>query len=86
MPARLHVVSIHPQMSTDHPLTITLIVAGESWEKANELMRNMENSRHFRQTQVLGVTNATSSVPGDNVQFDISSSYVPETESKRSTR
>jgi hypothetical protein len=86
MPARLHVVSIHPETSPDHPLALTLMVAGESQERALELMRNMENSRHFRQTQVLGVVNATSSVPGDNVQFNISSLYVPETETKRSAR
>ena len=84
MPARLHLVSIHPEMSPDHPLALTLVVAGESWERANELMRNMENSRHFRETQVRGVINAASTVPGDNVQFDISSLYVPESETKRS--
>lgn len=86
MPARLHVVSIRPEMSADHPLMLTLVVAGESWERANELMRNMEDSRHFRQTQVVQVTNANSTVPGDNVRFDISSLYVPEPEAKRSTR
>jgi len=86
MPARLHVVSIHPQMSPDHPLMLDVVVAGESQERALELMRNMENSRHFRQTQVLGVVNAATAVPGDNVRFDISSLYVPETETKRSSR
>jgi Tfp pilus assembly protein PilN len=86
MPARLHVVSIHPETSPDRPLTLDLAVAGESQDRALELMRNMENSRHFRQTQVLGVVNAATAVPGDNVHFDISSLYVPDTEPKRSTR
>jgi Tfp pilus assembly protein PilN len=86
MPARLHVVSIHPEMSPDHPLALTLVVAGESQERALELMRNMEDSRHFRDTKVLGVVNATSTVAGDNVQFNISSLYVPDTEAKGSTR
>jgi type IV pilus assembly protein PilN len=78
MPARLHLVSIRPESSPDHPLALTLVVAGESRERAIELVRNMENSRHFQQTQIEEETTATSAVPGDNVQFDISSLYVPE--------
>jgi len=76
MPAGLHVVSIHPEMSEDHPLTLTLIVAGESQGRALELVRNMENSRHFRQTKTVEELNVTS--PGDNVQFELSALYVPE--------
>jgi hypothetical protein len=86
MPARLHVVSIHPEMSPDQPMTLSLVVAGESWERANELVRNMEDSRHFQGTKIVGETNATTSVPGDNVQIDISSLYVPETTAMRSAR
>lgn len=84
MPARLHVVSIHPEMSPDHPFALTLMVAGESQERALELVRNMEDSRHFRQPKILTVLNATTPVAGDNVQFDISSLYISETESKGS--
>jgi type IV pilus assembly protein PilN len=88
MPARLHVVSIHPEMSSDHPLQLTLVVAGESRERALELVRNMEDSRHFRQAFIVGEINATSSVPGDNVTVDISSLYVPESaaSTQRGTR
>jgi hypothetical protein len=88
MPARSHVVSIHPEMSPDSPLTLTLKVAGESQERALELVRKMEDSRHFRQPKILGVINATTAVPGDNVQFDIGSLYVPESETvlKRSSK
>src|SRR5579872_7360424 len=32
MPARLHLVSIRPESSPDHPLALTLVVAGESRE------------------------------------------------------
>jgi hypothetical protein len=78
MPAHLHLVSIHPEVSSDHPLSLTLVVAGESPERANELVRNMEDSQHFRQTHVLNTRNTASAVAGDNVQFDISSLYVPE--------
>lgn len=88
MPARLHVVSIHPEMSSDHPLLLTLVVAGESRERALELVRNMEDSRHFRQAFIVGEVSAAGTVPGDNVQVDISSLYVPDAEAvlKRSPR
>lgn len=87
MPAHLHVVSIQPEMSPDHPLELTMTVAGESRDRAVELVRNMENSRHFRQAFIVGEINAASSIPGDNVQVNISSLYVPETATlTRSTR
>ena len=85
MPARLHVVSIQPQASSQHQLELKLMVAGDSRERALELVRNMEKSRHFRQTQI--DEENVSPTPGDNVQFHISSLYIPETEmaSKRSS-
>lgn len=78
MPAHLHVVSIHPEATADHPLSLTLVVAGESQERALELVRNMEDSRHFQQTRIVSQINAMTEVSGDNVQVDISSLYVPE--------
>jgi Tfp pilus assembly protein PilN len=83
MPARLHVVSIHPEMSADHPLALTLEVAGESHERAIELVRNMEDSRHFKNPRIVGEISETTTVPGDNVKFNISSLYVPETTADR---
>jgi type IV pilus assembly protein PilN len=79
MPAHLHVVSIRPQMSTQDQLELQLVVAGDSRERALELVRNMENSQHFQQTQIEDEINA-SQTPGDNVQFSISSLYIPERE------
>src|SRR5450755_319271 len=78
MPARLHVVSIQPEMSPDHELELKLVVAGESRDRAIELVRNMENSRHFQQTQIEQENVAVQQTPGDNVQFEISALYVPE--------
>jgi type IV pilus assembly protein PilN len=77
MPPRLHVVSIHPQVTPDKELQLKLVVAGESRERAIELVRNMENSRRFQQTQIEQETTVTAQAPGDNVQFDISTLYVP---------
>jgi type IV pilus assembly protein PilN len=81
MPARLHVVSIRPSMSPEHQLELSLVVAGESRERALELVRNMEDSRRFHRTQITEELNAAASAtPGDDVQFDISALYVPEVE------
>ncbi len=88
MPPRLHVVSIRPEMASDNQLEIKLVVAGESRERAQELVRRMENSQRFQQTHILQETAAsTGQATGDKVQFDISAFYVPEVDSagKRST-
>jgi hypothetical protein len=80
MPARLHVVSIHPELTEDDELQIKLTVAGESRERALDLVRRMEESPRFRQP-VINSENAqvNSQTPGDNVEFQISALYVPAT-------
>jgi type IV pilus assembly protein PilN len=89
MPARLHVVSIQPALAADNQLAIKLVVAGDSSDRALELVRRMESSQRFQQTLIEQWRNERSQAPGDNVQFDISAVYVPEvgtkTEAKRST-
>lgn len=78
MPARLHVVSIHPELNEEEELQIKLTVAGESRERALDLVRRMEESPRFRQP-VINSENAqtNSQTPGDNVEFQISALYVP---------
>ncbi len=78
MPARLHVVSIRPDTSPDNELIINLTVAGESRDRALELVRKMEGSRHFQQTQIKSETTQTGLSSGDNVLFEISASYIPD--------
>jgi type IV pilus assembly protein PilN len=77
MPAHLHVVSIHPAMSPEHALELRLVVAGESRDRALELVRNMEDSQRFEQTEIVEENVALLQTPGDNVQFNISALYVP---------
>ena len=83
MPARLHVVSIHPDTSADNQLVIKLVVAGESRDRALELVRKMEESQRFHQTHIeeerTEETSARNTASGDLVQFNISAEYVPET-------
>jgi type IV pilus assembly protein PilN len=80
MPARLHVVSIQPAMAPGNQLEIKLMVAGDSRERALELVRKMETSQRFQRTQIEEetATAQTGQTPGDNVQFQISAVYVPE--------
>lgn len=77
MPAHLHVVSIHPDMSKDNNLEIKLIVAGESREQALDLVRKMEGSKRFKQTQIESERSETEPSNGDRVRFDISALYIP---------
>jgi type IV pilus assembly protein PilN len=83
MPSRLHVVSIQPEMAGSNQLMLKLRVGGESRERAQELVRKMESSQHFQQTHIREEISAQSSrAQGDNVEFNISATYIPEIESR----
>src|ERR1700676_3542604 len=79
MPPRLHVVSIHPELSPDNELEIKLIVAGDTREHALDLVSKMEASKHFHDTYIEEENSNHGNGPaGDTVQFQISALYVPE--------
>ena len=80
MPPRVHVVSIHPDMASENQLQIKLVVAGDSPGRVLELVRKMEGSQHFKQTEIHVQTSVTGlQNSGDTVSFDISALYVPQT-------
>jgi type IV pilus assembly protein PilN len=78
MPPRIHLVSIQPQLNDNNQLEIKMMVAGESQEKAIELVKHMEDSKHFRETRIEGIGPANVQ-PGSNdtVQVQINALYVP---------
>lgn len=77
MPAHLHVVSIHPDVSGDNNAQIKLLVGGASREQALDLVRKMENSKRFKQTRIDTVKFAGEEQKNtDPVQFEIVTSYV----------
>jgi type IV pilus assembly protein PilN len=80
MPPRVHVVSIQPELGVNNELAIKLVVAGDSRERALELVRKMEASKHFQQTEIEqeSAESGTGANQGDTVKFDISALYVPE--------
>ncbi len=79
MPARVHLVSIQPQLDDDNELQLKMIVGGDSRDKAIELAQRMEESKHFSQTYIETEHTATEGT-GDKVEFLINGVYVPETE------
>ena len=79
MPARLHVVSIHPDKA-DNQLKIKLVVAGRiSRPRARAGAQDGKFTTLPADSNRAGVDPA-GQTPGDNVQFDISALYVPDGE------
>ena len=77
MPPHLHVVAITPALNTNNQLEIRLSVAGESRDRALELVRKMEGSKRFRETAIN--SESAHGNPGQGeVEFDISALYVPD--------
>jgi len=78
MPPRLHVVSIQPEFGLDNELAIKLAVAGDSRDRALDLVRKMEESQHFQQTQIEqeSAEAGSGATAGDTVKFSISALYV----------
>jgi hypothetical protein len=52
------------------------VVAGDSPDRAIELVRRMEASQHFRETRI-GSQNNNAQQHGDSVEFEITAFYVP---------
>jgi len=78
MPAHLHVVFIHPDVSAENNAQIKLLVGGDSREQALDLVRKMEGSKRFKQTRIDSEKFATDQQrTTDPVQFEIVTSYVP---------
>jgi type IV pilus assembly protein PilN len=78
MPARVHLVSIHPELDEDNQLKLKMSIAGDSRDRALELARRMEDSRRFTQTYIES-ENFSPSTTGDPFKFNIVATYVPET-------
>ena len=78
MPARVHLVSIHPELDQDNQLRLKMVVGGDSRDRAIELARRMEESRRFTQTYIETEHAAPQGSSGDTVEFNINGVYVPE--------
>ena len=88
MPARIHLVSIQPQLNDDNQLAIKMVVAGDSSERAIELVRRMEDSQHFRDTRIdsYGAAQQVQQGSTDTVQVAINALYVPTYDQSKDQR
>lgn len=77
MPPRVHLVSISPQLDENNELALKMTVAGDSRERAVELLRRMEDSRRFAQTAITAERHVESQT-GDTEQIEMASIYIPE--------
>jgi type IV pilus assembly protein PilN len=78
MPAHLHVLSIHPDVSADNNAEIKLAVGGDSRDQALDLVKKMEASQRFKQTRIESEKFATERQGNtDPVQFEIVTLYIP---------
>jgi len=75
MPPRVHLVSMHPQMTEDSQLALDMTVAGDSRDRAIELPRRMEETRRFAQTAIKGEEHLINA--GDTIQLEIYALYIP---------
>ncbi|HXM65632.1 MAG TPA: hypothetical protein VN911_02795 [Candidatus Acidoferrum sp.] len=79
MPTRVHLVSIHPELDEGNQLKLKMVVGGDSRDRALELARRMEESRHFSQTYI-ETEHSGQPGTGDAIQFDINGVYIPDAE------
>jgi len=78
MPAQIHVVSISPELNSADQLSMKMILAGESLDKAVQLMHNLEKSPNFRDPQILAQqADRAAAGGGDNIDVQVSALYVP---------
>jgi len=76
MPARLHVVSISPELQATNTVEVHLTVAGTSREAAVELVKRLEQSPSFRDARIVEESSIQGTGP-DTVQFHVVAVYIP---------
>lgn len=74
MPPRVQVLSIQPQLDANNQLSIGLMVFSDSRDRAIELLKNLENSEHFENAQLISEVNDPE---GKGTRFQLSAVYVP---------
>jgi hypothetical protein len=78
MPARAFLSSVHPEVTTDNRLKLTLIVMGDTHENGLELQKKMERSERFRNPQITAETmQKQQKSEAQLYKFDIVTYYSP---------
>jgi type IV pilus assembly protein PilN len=76
VPPRVQVTSIRPEVNAANQLEINMKVAGDSRDRAVELVRNMEKSERFRQPQIRMERIAVQQAMP--IEFEVVAIYVPQ--------
>jgi hypothetical protein len=78
MPARAFLSSVHPEVTLDNRLKLTLVVMGDTHENGLELQKKMERSERFRSPQITAETmQKQQKTEAQLFKFDIVTYYSP---------
>ncbi len=78
MPARAFLSSVHPEITLDNRLKLTLVVMGDTHENGLELQKKMEKSERFRSPQITAETmQKQAKTEAQLFKFDIVTYYSP---------
>jgi Tfp pilus assembly protein PilN len=78
MPARAYLSSVHPEVTPDNRLKLTLVVMGDTHDNGLELQKKMERSERFRSPQIITeTTQKAQKTESPLYKFDIVTYYTP---------
>jgi hypothetical protein len=78
MPARAYVSSVHPEITPDNRLKLTLEILGDKHDNALELVQKMEKSERFRGPKINSDTSTRDQKTGTTIyKLDIETYYTP---------
>ncbi len=78
MPARAYVNSVHPEITPDNRLKLTVVIASDSHDNGLELVKRMEKSERFRGPKLNAEGTLKDARTGSPLyKFDIVTYYTP---------
>ena len=78
MPARAFVSSVHPEITLDNRLKLTLMIKGDTHDNGLELVKKMEKSSRFRGAAISSESSEKDQKTGMELfKFDIVTYYTP---------
>jgi len=78
MPARAYVNSVHPEITADNRVKLTLEILGDKHDNPLELVQKMEKSERFRSPKINSDTSQKDQKTGTTIyKLDIETYYTP---------
>ena len=78
MPSRAYVSSVHPEITLDNRLKLTLMIKGDTHDNGLELVKKMEKSSRFRGAAISSESSEKDQKSGMELfKFDIVTYYTP---------